>query len=143
MFPSRAAVGEMMLNKNESSYIRVCGLLACETDSIYSCGQRIANLTTLFSKINITTNFKANNHSFFVPVSVKTDLTTITQVNYCEQEISKSNKTAIEFSTLEKENQILFFGLWGQGEKSAAVIKTNGILSSLIFAAIVIFQAKL
>lgn len=94
-----------------------CSLIACETDSYDSCGARVANITTKFRKISIFGTFKNNSDSFYYPISLKSDLSTVTASTYCARP-SEQNTTDIQFSTLQQQDQILVFGIIGRSGSS-------------------------
>lgn len=119
---------------NRKMHVSGCSLLACETDSNDSCGGRLANTTTKFRKIKISGSFKNNSDSFYVPISLKSDLSTVTSTTYCTPS-TEQNMTEVEFSAAELTDGLLVFGIVERSGSSQ--IQSLGII---LIALITVFK---
>jgi hypothetical protein len=93
-------------------HIRVCTLLACESDAPYSCGARI-NTITKFTKITVNAHLQKEEGTFYMPLTLNYNLKPIMQTSYCDTN-NGTNGTFVQLTTTAAQENILVFGLLGR-----------------------------
>jgi hypothetical protein len=93
-------------------HIRVCTLLACESDAPYSCGARI-NTITKFTKITVNAHLQKEEGTFYMPLTLNYNLKPIMQTIYCDTN-NGTNGTFVQLTTTAAQENILVFGLLGR-----------------------------
>ncbi|XP_008196019.1 vanin-like protein 1 [Tribolium castaneum] len=106
---------------NVNAHIRVCSLVACESDSDTSCGKRV-DVGVKFTKITVKGDLITDETypTYYTPLTLNTYLQPLTQTIYCNNKNSGSNSTSVQLTTTKAQKDVLVFGILGTTTASAA-----------------------
>lgn len=94
--------------------IRSCGVLACVTEDPRTCADRSSLLKpTPFKSIKITSVSPTDAHTFYFPSTLRTSLTPLRDVFYCNEPVN-AKKAKISVETVFEEGSLLSFGFYGR-----------------------------
>ncbi|XP_036347918.1 vanin-like protein 1 [Rhagoletis pomonella] len=98
--------------------LKVCAVLACTNDQLYSCGHIFpANVSVAnkyyFDVLNVSASFPLATRRVIMPTSVDGTMLPLPVHTYEWQEVESTNATAISISLTYPKLDILTFGIWG------------------------------
>lgn len=109
-----AFYGVRQYGSTVSAGIRVCGLVACETDDTKTCGKRIKSADqTTFLKISIIGTFPNLPDTFDQPTTLKTNLNAL-DLQYQFYKNIIGDKIVVNMSSNNEQSSLLSFGIYGR-----------------------------
>lgn len=116
------------IRAGEITDVKLCALLACESEDISTCGERNAKSTAKFESITVETSMPDGPEQYFLPISLNADLNPISNTVFNNTINGDTRTIKYHYSNLKQQN-IIAFGIVGN---SGVTLSFNFVLIAAI-----------
>lgn len=116
------------IRAGEITDVKLCALLACESEDINTCGERNAKSTAKFESITVETSMPDGPEQYFLPISLNADLNPISNTVFNNTINGDTRTIKYHYSNLKQQN-IIAFGIVGN---SGVTLSFNFVLIAAI-----------